>query len=194
MNKIRTKTDQRVIKTKRAIHTAMTQLIAEKSIDEITVKEIVDLADINRKTFYNYYTGIYQLIDEIENDIVDYFAKLLEGMDIVSVLADPSVVFEKFFETISNHSDFVDALFSINGNSSLTRKVLDKFIEITRDATIEHFNGDPDKLEFIFRYIFAGEIAVYQAWSHSDKAIPIKELSSTISTLCTKGLDGLLTE
>ena len=62
------KTDRRVLKTKRAIHKAMTQLVAEKDINDISVKEIADLADINRKTFYNYYTGVYQLVDEIDSD------------------------------------------------------------------------------------------------------------------------------
>lgn len=188
------KTDRRVLKTKRAIHKAMTQLAAEKDINDISVKEIADLADINRKTFYNYYTGVYQLVDEIENEIVDYFAELIKTIDFEQALADPSIVFYKLYNTFSNHVEFIDALFSSDSNSSLVSKVLNKLIEMTSDAAVEHFRSDPEKTEVITRFIFAGEIAAYQAWFHSDRKMPVKELSRTIEILCTKGLDGLLTE
>lgn len=188
------KTDRRVLKTKRAIHKAMTQLAAEKDINDISVKEIADLADINRKTFYNYYTGVYQLVDEIENEIVDYFAELIKTIDFEQALADPSIVFYKLYNTFSNHVEFIDALFSSDCNSSLVSKVLNKLIEMTSDAAVEHFRSDPEKTEVITRFIFAGEIAAYQAWFHSDRKMPVKELSRTIEILCTKGLDGLLTE
>ena len=194
MENAATKPDRRVIKTKRAIHRAMGQLITEKDINDITVKDIADLADINRKTFYNYYTGVFQLVDEIENEIVDCFAELLQAMDFEKALADPSVVFDTLYETIKQHMVFVDALFNSRSNSSLILKVQEKLIEMTRDAAVDHFKSNPEKTEIIIRFIFAGEIAAYQAWYHSDRKVPIKELSLTIETLCTKGLDGLLGE
>ena len=69
------KPDRRVLKTKRAIRNALAQLLVEKELDEITVKDVADTADINRKTFYNYYTGIHQVIDEIESGIVFTFGQ-----------------------------------------------------------------------------------------------------------------------
>ena len=46
--------DKRVMKTRRAIHSAMTRLLTLKPIEEITVTELADAAEINRKTFYNW--------------------------------------------------------------------------------------------------------------------------------------------
>lgn len=186
------KTDRRVIKTKKAIRKAMAQLMSEKDINDISVKDIADLADINRKTFYNYYTGVYQLVDEIENDIVAYFEELLKSTDLKQALANPSVIFDKLYETISKHIVFIDALFSSGGNSSLVSKVISKLIEMTRDAAVEQFRSDPEKTEVIIRFIFAGEIAVYQAWYHSDRKMPVKELSQTVETLFTGGLEKLI--
>ena len=62
--------DRRVIKTKRAIKNAFARLLTEKDINEITISDIAAVADINRKTFYNYYSGVHEVIDEIENDIM----------------------------------------------------------------------------------------------------------------------------
>ena len=49
--------DKRVRKTKRAIHSAMTRLLSVKPIEEITVTELSNAAEINRKTFYSYYNS-----------------------------------------------------------------------------------------------------------------------------------------
>ena len=49
--------DRRVRRTKRAIRNAFAELLSEKPYEEITVTDITELADINRKTFYNYYAG-----------------------------------------------------------------------------------------------------------------------------------------
>ena len=51
------KTDRRVLKTKRAIYNAFVELLSEKEINHITITDISKKADINRKTFYNYYSN-----------------------------------------------------------------------------------------------------------------------------------------
>ena len=46
------KTDRRVRKTKTQLRNGLAMLMKEKSVGEITVKELVDQVDINRSTFY----------------------------------------------------------------------------------------------------------------------------------------------
>lgn len=67
------KSDLRIIKTKRAIHTAFAELLTEKDMDDITVTDIASRAIINRKTFYNNYRGVYELVDELENEVIRTF-------------------------------------------------------------------------------------------------------------------------
>ena len=62
------KTDRRVRKTKSQLKTGLAQLMREKSIREITVKELVDAVDINRSTFYLHYSDIPGLLAEVENE------------------------------------------------------------------------------------------------------------------------------
>ena len=49
------RTDRRVRKTKKQLRMALTTLMMEKSVGEITVREIAELADVNRGTFYAHY-------------------------------------------------------------------------------------------------------------------------------------------
>ena len=65
--------DPRIRKTKRAIHDAFTSLLVEKDLNKITIIEIAERADINRKTFYNHYSGIHLLVDEVDNELIESF-------------------------------------------------------------------------------------------------------------------------
>ena len=50
------KTDRRVRKTKAQLRLGLARLMKQKSIKEITVKELVNEVDINRSTFYLFMT------------------------------------------------------------------------------------------------------------------------------------------
>lgn len=51
--------------TRQAIMYSLLKLLQEKSIDKITVKDICELCEINRNTFYYYYSDIYQALEEL---------------------------------------------------------------------------------------------------------------------------------
>ena len=56
------KTDRRIRKTKAQLRAGLAKLMQEKSIKEITVKELVEEVDINRSTFYLHYTDIFNML------------------------------------------------------------------------------------------------------------------------------------
>ena len=51
--------------TRQAIMFCLLKLLEEKSIDKITVKDICEACEINRNTFYYYYSDIYQVLEEL---------------------------------------------------------------------------------------------------------------------------------
>ncbi len=63
------KPDLRVMKTRRAIREAFAQLLAEKPFAAITVQNILDRAQVNRKTFYNHYHDKYDLAKQVMDDV-----------------------------------------------------------------------------------------------------------------------------
>lgn len=67
------RSDLRVVRTRNALRGAFEELIAETTLDKITVKALTDRAGINRKTFYLHYETIEAFYDEIMNGIMDEF-------------------------------------------------------------------------------------------------------------------------
>ena len=62
--------DKRPEKTKRGIINAFLLLRAKKPLEKITVKELAELAEINKATFYLHYHDIYELSESLERDVV----------------------------------------------------------------------------------------------------------------------------
>ena len=57
--------DRRVRKTKKALRQGLVQLLQEKKLKDITVRELTDAVDLHRGTFYVHYRDIYDLYDKM---------------------------------------------------------------------------------------------------------------------------------
>ncbi|MGI2263988.1 MULTISPECIES: TetR family transcriptional regulator [unclassified Staphylococcus] len=61
---VQSKSDLRVIKTRKSIMQAFIQLSSDKDFKSITVKDITQEALINRATFYYHFSDIYDLLEK----------------------------------------------------------------------------------------------------------------------------------
>ena len=64
--------------TKKLIRSALSTLLEENSLDEITVQQIVDNALINRSTFYLHYQDKYDLYDSLVQELLNELQEVLE--------------------------------------------------------------------------------------------------------------------
>ena len=64
--------DRRQIKTKKAILDAFEHLLKKKSYNKITVKEIIDEANIGRTTFYDHFDTKDAVLDEVCDTLFDH--------------------------------------------------------------------------------------------------------------------------
>ena len=63
--------------TKNAIRRAVIQLLNERPLDKISIKDIAEKGAVNRNTFYYYYADIYALVEDIlQLEIQDFQSKL----------------------------------------------------------------------------------------------------------------------
>ena len=61
--------NQRIRLSKKMLKDSLIRLLREKNIQQITIQEICQEAQINRTTFYKYYGSQYELLDDIERDV-----------------------------------------------------------------------------------------------------------------------------
>ena len=182
--------DRRVIKTKKAIRNAFARLLSEKELGDITVSDIAEYADINRKTFYNYYAGVHEVVYEIEDEIARSFGGALGTLELSSVDNAAYFVFERLTSVINTDIDFYGQMFSMRGNVSMLTKIVDIMKDKASPLITELFDLTGDRLEVIMEFTFSGLISVYQRWFNSDRSIPVEEISSAITKLVISGMGG----
>lgn len=182
------KPDRRVAKTKKAIRNAFAKLLCEKDIDKITIKDIADTADINRKTFYNYYSGVYEIIDEIENEVVDNIEASIQDIEAEEYLKNPYRIFDKINENVSQELDFYGYLMSMNSNVSLFSKIVDLLKEKTKAAILTKVDADKERLSILIEYTISGMISAYKSWFNSDRKLSLEEVSDVIGHIFYNGI------
>lgn len=185
-------TDRRVIRTKKAIKNAFARLLTEKDINDITISDIAAVADINRKTFYNYYSGVHEVIDEIENDIISHVDEALTDIDFKSSLESPYRIFEKLTAVINTDMDFFGYLLSMNSNVSLSSKIVELLTMKVRALLKQSIEIEDDRLDLMLVFMISGMVAVYKQWFNSERSEPVEELSRRMNVLAFKGLNGYL--
>lgn len=67
--------------TKTRIMNAFIYLLNEKSMDHLTVKDVIETAEVNRNTFYYHFEDIYDLLHQVLLKKLDDFSNATERYD-----------------------------------------------------------------------------------------------------------------
>ncbi len=185
--------DKRVMKTKRAIHSAMTRLLSVKPIEEITVTELSNAAEINRKTFYSYYNSVYMVAEEMEDEIVERFEDTLRKIDFETLLQDPQTTFNTLARIIASDLDFYETILTNRNQVFFLQKIITSLKERIMALYFDRNSKDFELQEYMLEYIISGLVSVYQKWFKSGRKTDIEELSKYISMLAVNGVKSILT-
>jgi AcrR family transcriptional regulator len=184
--------DPRIRKTKRAIHKAFADLLAEKDINEITIRELAERADINRKTFYNHYSGIHQLLDEVEDELIESFNEALSKSDLSSGIKDPLLIYKQLGSILTNELNLRSHFKKFGFNSSLFPKILDALKKSLMSVFSQKLKLDKATLKIAIEYWAAGQLAVLNLWYREGSQESMDHIITTASILSSSGLNGLL--
>lgn len=155
MNK---KDNRRVVMTKRIIKDVFIEMLEKKSIQKIYVRELCVKADINRNTFYKYYESQYDLLAEIENDLLIEIEEKCKDTDNTKGL-------NNILQYISRNKKTYKVVFNANIDPMFPKKLLNLPI-ITEIMNNKLVNKNENKYKKI--YILEGGYHVILKWLNND--------------------------
>ena len=180
--------DKRIVKTKKAIHNALTRKLAQKPIGEITVTELAEEAEINRKTFYNYYSSVHMVAEEMEDEIVARFEQTLLKSDFETMLQDPDTLFKNLAGLILSDLGFYGNILTNSNQTMFLLKLITSLKERVKSIYAGQMGRDDEVLDYILEYTVAGIVSVLQKWLKSGRSTDIDTLSRLISQLSVYGI------
>lgn len=144
--KVKRNEDRRVKRTKRVLREHLFRLLEEKTIDEITVKELTESADVNRSTFYFYYKDINDMIMQIQNDIFEiFYDEVIAPQASFVTVEDFSDYLLRFFLFCKENEDICKFVVSNDPNNFLAKKIKKSLLEYIPDSHKVFPEEDPKR-------------------------------------------------
>lgn len=174
------KTDRRVKYTKMVLKNSLVKILRGKTITKITVREICADADVNRATFYAHYKDQYDLLRQIENEVIENITRYLETYEFKDVKRVPVEMIERILAYIEENADLFDLLLNRNADGLFQREVIKIIGE-------QHFiplivQGAPTKedAEYIYHFLASGAVSIIQKWLLEGVKRPALEIAGLI--------------
>lgn len=183
------KEDRRVVKTKNALYEGLCVLLKEKDIKEITVRELTDMVDLNRATFYLHFQDIYALLEEVNDMLVNELKELIEGYFPINFGLKGEEFYTDLLEFIKQKEKYTVVLLSEN-SSYILREKLNRVIQ---GVIMDYLRADANSIkapdiEYICDFVVSGYTAMVVRWVQSGMKKPVKELARLMNRLAGQGL------
>ena len=159
------KEDRRVRRTKKLLTQALTQLLQEKQINEITVKELTDLADMYRGTFYLYYKDMFDLLEKIEDGMFEALDAIVSLHEHDDVSQQTKPILLDLFRFIEDNQEMCRVLLSPHGDMNF----LHRLNEVVREKCLKawpNIRKEKGEADFDYHYSFVvfGCAGIIRAW------------------------------
>ena len=159
------KEDRRVRRTKKLLTQALTQLLQEKQINEITVKELTDLADMNRGTFYLYYKDMFDMLEKIEDGMFEALDAIVSLHEHDDVSQQTKPILLDLFRFIQYNQEMCRVLLSPHGDMNFLHRLNEVVREKCLKAwpTIRKEKGEAD-FDYHYSFVVFGCAGIIRAW------------------------------
>lgn len=177
------KTDRRVVKTRESIRKAFLHLIQIKDFQQITVTELAEAANIDRKTFYLHYNSTADVLKEFETELEGKVSLLLHknsSFDIHSFFQGLNII---MMEDIGVYRRISET----NSYSFLKTACKDILKATIKESFYKESGMTSEKFNVYAEYISSGIIGIYTGWLTSNSGISLEELTDTAKDAVLRG-------
>lgn len=159
------KEDRRVRRTKKLLAQGLTQLMQQKQVKDITVRELADLVDVNRGTFYLYYRDIFDMLEKIEAELFDRFNEIIAARREGPILSQTQPMFADLFHFVEENQEICRILLSENGDMKFLRRLSDLVEQRLRaDWLSSHIRLSETEFEYRYAFGVMGCMGLVRAW------------------------------
>ena len=134
------KENQRVKLTKRIFKDSLIEILKEKAIYNIKVKELCDKAELNRTTFYKYYENIYDVLADIEYDVLKDSEQCISEIENICENQIKNTLYKQLCN-IQKNKDIYYLLLINSADNEFYEKLMKKTIDFLKNK-IEQTNID----------------------------------------------------
>ena len=186
------RTDRRVRKTKKQLRMALTALMMERGVGDITVREIAELADVNRGTFYAHYRDVNDLLAQVEESV---FLRLEEISVTNRSRSGDDALFTYLTDVMTlcrDSADIYRALVIRNNDIDFQQRLLEALKSHYMRSFVEHSSSAAERdQEYFCSFAVHGMLSMTNDWMESGLRETPEEIARYGADFILRGLQGL---
>lgn len=167
-------------RTHRRLEDAFWQLYEQRPIEKITIKQVTDLANYNRATFYLYYQNLYDLRGQIEESLLYERERFVDihftGQPPLETLRDET---EAFLIRTQADAKYFRVLLGPHGDPAFVSRMNDfakDTIRLYLTSTATDRNLSPTDLDYLTEFYAAGKLGIVRKWLDDTHPMPLDKL------------------
>lgn len=171
--------NQRVRLTKKLFKNSLVELLKNNSIYNISVTELCNKAELNRSTFYKYYENIFDVMSDIEYDVINKGGKCIKeinGKDINDIYKSV----DELLQNIKQNKDAYFVIINQENDPEFYKNMLKKVIDFFKHQTTLLNINIKENENYIYSYIISGSASIIKDWINLNFDKPSMEISKLI--------------
>ena len=177
--------------TRKAIMEAFWTIYQTTPIDKISVKAIADVAHIHRSTFYRYCTDIYQVLNELEQEVMEEISLTLRTKVQPKQMTDLVSHADVTVRALKDHAPILCHLTGPMGDAEFRNKMQDQM-----RRSFQKFVPNSGTLEaaYLFCLMFNTILFNLGYWHENRETCTLEEVSLLSRRLISAGLGEYVTK
>lgn len=180
--------DQRVRLTRTLLKNALVQLMQEQHISKISIRALCEVADINRSTFYVHYTDQYDLLNNVQQEVLDNLNRYLRKQDLDENHPISVQVLTRILYYAKENVELFKALLSENCDVSFQKDLLELAQVISSQ---QNQSLDERTQEYIKIFGLTGAISILQKWLHDGTVESPAQMAEFVIQMFYYGISGI---
>ena len=174
--------NRRTIKTRNALKNVLVDLLQTRSLQRISIREITEMADISRGTFYLHFTDIFDLYQAIEKEVVDGVTAIVDAKAPVRDDDGLETMLSAIFEYLSDHMRECEALLRTDSASFLSQ-VFERNKPNTKETWETLFGTDEHARAYSYVFISHGFAGMLKHWMAFGKLETPRQIANIVKRL-----------
>lgn len=181
--------DRRVRKTRARLRLALVELLREKPAEEISVTELTGRADVNRGTFYLHYRDIYDMVEQLEEELFQELRRLLDAYPADMLRSGLRPVLRDVFDFVTRNLDLVDSFLDIRRGETFLKRLTEVLREkVARDWEGLYRFADEGQRDYCLAFFVGGTIGLVQSWLNGRRREGPEEMAVLAEQMILRGL------
>lgn len=169
--------DARIEKSRRALHSALIDLVAEMPFEEVTIAAITKRADIGYATFFRHYPTTGALLGEIADELIGQLLVRIAPLMLTRETSAAALALTRFVEM---HRSLCQALL-VGAGDAIRRDLTARAVEAARTAEAPAPDWLPQELSVI--HAVSATLTVLRWWLEQDRSEDAEAVAKIVDRL-----------